>query len=307
MVKSFLKIIYRRLPFKRIIASFVRRSKLLYLLKDNQRIIIANYLVFEGKIKIKTETGSFFYMELGYGLQIEAMIYYFGVNAFEDGTISLWTKLVNKSDVIIDIGANTGIYTMLASSINPKSNIYAFEPIYRVYNILEKNIKNNSLHPKVEAFKMALSDYNGVGQMYDLPVEHMYTASLNKNIHEERGQKLEATVENVEVSTLDAFKQKKLLSKIDLIKIDVESHEPSVLKGMVEILKNDLPTMVVEIWNNDVGSKVEEIINIFPYEYYIIYTNSLQKVSSIKNDNPEKGYLNYLICTSEIAKSLKIS
>lgn len=307
MIKSFFKKLYRWLPFKKKLASFLKQSRLLYLLSDEKRALVANYLVFEGKIKVNTEDGTFFYMELGFGRQIEALIYYFGINAFESETISLWTKLVKKSNVIIDIGANTGIYTMLAASINPKSKLYSFEPLNRIYNILERNIQINRYYPQVSAFKIALSEFNGIGEMFDLPVEHMYTASLNKNIHKERGQKFEAIIEKVSVLTLDDFKKIEHVSKIDLIKIDVESHEPSVLKGMMETLRNDSPTMIVEIWNNDIGSKVEEIIKNFPYEYYIIHTNSIVKVPAIQNNNPDKGYLNYLICTREVARSLHLS
>jgi FkbM family methyltransferase len=306
MIKLFFKKIYRWFPFKKLLATLVKESGFLSLLSNHTRSLVANYLVFEGKIKINTESGPSFYMELGYGRQIEALIYYFGINAFEGSTISLWVELSKKSNVIIDIGANTGIYSMLAASKNPKSKIYSFEPINRVFEILEKNIHLNSYYPQISASKIALSDYNGIGDMYDLPVEHMYTASLNENIHKDRGQKIPAIIEKVAVVTFDEFKKNEGISKIDLIKIDVESHEPSVLMGMSDTLKNDLPTLIIEIWNNEIGGRVEEIIKIYPYTYYVIHSNSIEKVSEIKNDDPEKGYLNYLVCTSEVAKSLEL-
>ncbi len=67
--------------------------------------------------------------------------------------------------------------------------------------------------------------------MFDLPVEHMYTAFLNKDVHLERGNSMHSITEAVSVQRLDHFCATHYVVP-DIIKIDVESHEPAVLRGM---------------------------------------------------------------------------
>lgn len=86
------------------------------------------------------------------------------------------------------------------------AEVHAFEPISRVHSILTANIALNQAVPSpIAAHRVALSDCSGEGQMFDLPVEHMYTASLNKDIHAERGNTMAACTELVPVQRMDDF------------------------------------------------------------------------------------------------------
>jgi hypothetical protein len=151
---------------------------------------------------------------------------------------------------------------------------------------------------------LALSDYSGQGEMFDLPIEHIYTATLNRDLHAERGQLIESVKEVAAVLRLDDFIKQHNIKGLDLIKIDVESHEPAVLRGMGEYLRKFHPSLIIEIWNNEVGVAVEAALEDCDYLYFALVTELPELTSHIRNNFPDVGYINYLVCTPLIAKSL---
>ena len=174
---------------------------------------------------------------------------------------------------------------------------------------MNNNVSINNLVEQtipIAIHRIALSDYIGDGKMFDLPVEHMYTASLNKDIHAERGNTMPACTEKVEVQRLDYFLTSYHCKGLDLIKIDVESHEPAVLRGLGEWLLRFQPSLIVEIWNNDVGMQVEAALKDCDYLYFAITNTTTESRSHIRNDFPDQGYLNYLIVSKKIAREIGV-
>lgn len=302
--KGSLRTIYRYLPFKKSIIFLLRDTFGINKLPYNY----LRYLAFKGPFNVKTENTGF-QMINGYGFEIEASLFWKGANSFETQTLKVWKKLAQHAKHIFDVGANTGVYSLFAKDANPQAQVYAFEPIGRVFSYLELN-KQINRRTKVDfdlnCFRMALSDYTGEGVMYDLPVEHMYTASLNSDIHQARGQPLQSVTETVKVMRIDDFLRDNAIDRLDLVKIDVESHEPAVIRGIGAYLAACHPSMIVEIWNNDVGKEVEQALEGCTYYYFAIEENGPKRVSNIRNDHPESGYLNYLICTRETAQHLNL-
>lgn len=76
-----------------------------------------------------------------------------------------------------DIGANTGVYSLLSKSLNPKAKIYAFEPVQRTFKRLEQNIAINNFDVTTE--QIALSDKSGKQIFYDTYAEHQQSSSLS--------------------------------------------------------------------------------------------------------------------------------
>ena len=303
-MKSFFRFIYRSIPFKRLFICLTRKLGLGKILPNR----VKSYLVFEGYFSVAVDDKSFL-MENGYGRDIESTLFWNGLNAFEGNTMYFWKILAKRSNVIIDVGANTGVYSLVAKTLNPEAVVFSFEPIERVFNILNINININKCKEwstPIIANLMAVSDYCGKGQMYDLPVLHMYTASLNKDIHFERGNTIPTCKSETFVTRLDQFLALNKFSTIDLIKIDVESHEPFVLRGMGELLERCGPSMIIEIWDNVVGREVEEVLRHCDYLYYAILDSSVERRDHINNDFPERGYINYLVVTKKIAAELQL-
>jgi FkbM family methyltransferase len=284
--------IYSLIPFKYQILSFVRNNMSL-------SSKLTRYLFFKGEFMVNVDKEhSFKLMHYGYGFTVENDIFWHGINqGWEKISISLWLKLCVKKRYVLDIGANTGIYSLIAKSLNTNSIVYAFEPVNRVFQKLEENIKLNKYD--INAFSYAASNYNGKGVIYDVSSEHVYSVTVNKNLS------TRYNTHEVEIQTIkiDSFIEKYKIQKIDLVKIDVETHEPEVLEGFKDYLRFNQPTILVEVLNDEVGERIETILNELncTYLYFNIdENNGVVKVNEIRRSL----FYNYLLCSEHEAKEL---
>lgn len=149
--------------------------------------------------------------------------------------------------MFIDIGANIGYFTILASSIITRGRIIAFEPSSLNYRALQENIEGSI----VEAYKIALSNKNGNARLY--------IGKKSTGWHSLIGP---GQYENIKVSRFDDLDLK--IKKIDLIKIDVERHEFEALKGMKKSLLKYMPKVFCEV-NKSTEKKVVRFMKNLGY------------------------------------------
>ncbi|MCX7954920.1 MAG: FkbM family methyltransferase [Bacteroidales bacterium] len=278
-MKKILRFIRNLVPFKIYIFKLIRPLKL-------PRNII-QHLWFKGKFKVEVENKKYFRMHHN-GCYIENELFWYGMNGYEKESLKIWKELSKKSKVIFDIGAHSGIYSLVAFCVNPSASVYAFEPLERIYNNLIRNIKLNNYN--IKALNIAISDTSGKKVIYDrkTPQETGATLTPPSDFTE---------ILSYEVNTLsiDDFIKKNNIKKIDLLKIDVETHEPFVLKGYNNIINHN-PYILIEILYDYIGQEIEEILNSYgvKYEYFFINEEKgLQKTSTIKRMSDK--YFNYLL------------
>jgi len=291
-MKRLIKRIYASVPFKLQIMTLVKK-----IFHPGESVY--KHLYFKGDITIPIDKSNSFRIR-HYGYQVENDIFWAGLeNGWERVSISLWMKLVKNSDVIIDVGANTGIYSLIAKTLNPPARVYAFEPIARIYEKLISNCRLNDY--EIECFDAALSNTDGEAIVYDTPTEHVYSVTVNKNLNDAG---VEVVPTTIKVARLDTFIRQHNVDKIDLIKLDVETHEAEVLEGMGEFLKKFKPTFLIEILNDEVGQRVQALIEGLDYLYFNLdeASGSIRKVEKILKSD----YYNYLICRPEIAEKLRL-
>ena len=210
--------------------------------------------------------------------------------------MALWIKLCRNSNVIFDVGANTGLYSLVAKAVNPQSVVHSFEPVNRVFNRLVENCQMNDFD--IRAVEAALSNFDGDATIHDTGDEHILSVTVNKNIHPPGTS---SSPVRVKVKTIQSYAEVRQIEKIDLMKIDVETHEAEVLEGMGKLLAYGKPTLLIEILNDEVGSKIESIINGLGYLFLDIDENTgVYKVDHITKSR----YYNYLCCSEPIAKRL---
>ena len=114
-----------------------------------------------------------------------------------------------------------------------------------------------------------------------------------------------SVTETVSVQRLETFCASHAVVP-DLIKIDVESHEPAVLRGMGHLLKEYQPTIICEIWDNSVGEAVEALLKGCGYNFIAI-GDRLAKKEHVRNHHPDKGYINYLFASDDLLRELPVS
>lgn len=144
---------------------------------------------------------------------------------------------------IIDIGANTGFYTLLALCAHESNSVLAFEPDAKVLSILRQNIENNAFSRRVQVNDVALSDKAGAAKLYIPLQDHGLVESSSSLEPDFKSQHSEEVTVNVDL--LDRFTKDS--PTITLIKVDVEGHEKNAIKGAEKTLEKHRPILVVEL------------------------------------------------------------
>jgi len=138
--------------------------------------------------------------------------------------------------VVVDIGANVGLYSETAVMTYKNAKVFAFEPVARSYRRLVQRAKKYS---RLEVFNVGLSDVNCLDAQINLS-----SSSLANSLHP-RSQyynEINPSIrslgsETVTLLRLDDFQPLSSFQCIDIIKIDVEGHELNVISGALETLR----------------------------------------------------------------------
>ena len=233
-----------------------------------------------------------------FGYELENMLFWEGLyGTWEKESLKIWATLSKDSNMILDIGANTGVYALISSAINPKCKIHAFEPVERVFKRLNYNLEINK-SPNITTHKIGVSNNDGEATIYDSLKTYTYSVTINKNLWSQERKVKEV---KIPIKKLSTFIEENKLKKIDLLKIDVETHEHEVLLGMGEHLKTMQPTLLIEILNDKVASKIEALIKDIEYLYFNVdEQNAPFQVKHLTKSR----FHNFLICKKAVAKKL---
>jgi len=158
-----------------------------------------------------------------------------------------------EMDVVIDIGSHMGWYARLAANVNPKVQVFAFEPDPLNFAYVEYNLKNI---PNAECFLSGVGEAAGNGYLWKGT-----TSNLNSTVRKV------GTPLPINIISLDALFKERKLEKIDLIKCDTEGGELAVLKGASEVFKLENPPIwmleVDEEFAEEAGYSIEDWVGIF--------------------------------------------
>lgn len=202
----------------------------------------------------------------------------------EEGAITyVLKKLSGVSDVVIfDVGANVGNYTLALLSLLGKTHasVYSFEPSKSAFAKLRDNMKNTK---NVFLHNIALGEENknatlfydtqasGFASFYKRRLEHF-------NIHMDFS-------ETVDVTTIDTFCLQENIKRIHFLKMDVEGHELSVLRGASGMIENKLVDFIqFEFGGCNIDSRTffQDFYYLLSpnYRIYRIVRNGLYRINS---------------------------
>ena len=155
------------------------------------------------------------------------------VGDFETAEMKFVRQLLKPGDVVFDVGANAGIFTVLAGrKVGPNGRVYAFEPGTEAQALLNTNLSLNRLS-NVTLFEGAVSNQTGKAKL--AVAEDGALSSLAKTGHH---CQIVKEWRAVPTTTLDDFVEKNNIAKIDFIKIDVEGAEKLVFEGAQRLLSS---------------------------------------------------------------------
>lgn len=167
-------------------------------------------------------------------------LFWRGYRDHEPETMDLILSLVDKSTVMLDIGASSGIFSIAAALSNPSLIVHAFEPVPHIFDLLQRNLRLNELH-SMTAHPNAVFDRAGSVALYVPPGAFPTDASLHPGFRPE----CDAIV--VQTTTVDSIVDQQKLRCIDLMKIDTETTEPEVLLGGRRTLARFRPLIICEV------------------------------------------------------------
>lgn len=176
----------------------------------------------------------------------------------EPETVEFFTDSVEEGDVVFDVGANVGAYSLIAASDMKKAvTVYAFEPSPVNYAVLVENIRLNKLGESIFAIPLAVSDVNGIMRFNHSDITPGAAEHALGEAVDYKGEEFEPAFSHAVVSaSLDYFVSKYSAPVPTHLKIDVDGVELDILKGAVLCLENErLRRILVEVREGDEKEK----------------------------------------------------
>lgn len=165
------------------------------------------------------------------------------------GLLAAW-ELTGEPGTFVDVGANAGVYALLCRLLWPSMAVVAFEPSPATVEAGRAWAAANGVDVAFEA--AALSDVDDRGVLH-LSAKSDASNSLVAGFREATG-----AVE-VDLVTLDGYAARTGLTPT-VVKIDVERHEPAVLRGARRTLERDRPVVVIEVLGGEEAEPVHALL-----------------------------------------------
>jgi FkbM family methyltransferase len=166
--------------------------------------------------------------------KIAREIYYY---AFSPRDLRALHKLIQPGQHIFDVGAHIGYFSLLfAKWVGKRGSVNSFEPCSKTRACL---LRNSSLNPqlrqRMQIHDVGLSDHEG------------YASIVSPDATNSGCNYIDSFGGDVRITTLDRFVETNRISRIDLIKVDVEGSECALLEGARETLRRFQPRIVIEV------------------------------------------------------------
>jgi FkbM family methyltransferase len=179
---------------------------------------------------------------------------------------------------IFDIGTNMGETLLNFAKLNPGGKNYGFEPVPFLHEKAMTNINLNNFG-NIYLNNLALSHEAGV-LFFELPKNRNF-GSISMSVSPNENSK------EVKAVTFDSYITDNNISKVDLVKIDVEGFEKNVLLGAVETIKRFKPVLFIEVVDSYLkknGSSATDLIHtIISLGYTVSDADTLESLDQVKD------------------------
>lgn len=206
---------------------------------------------------------------------------------FETDTLKYFTNLVKPGMVFFDVGANIGLFSLVAKAKHADITVHAFEPADEVFDDFTENITLNGFSG-INLHKKGISDATGP-ITFNICEDNAYNS-----IHDNPMVQIVKTV-TIDTVSIDDFCEKNDISRIDIMKVDTEGAEFLVLKGGSRIFSaQNAPVLFMEynryILEPEQLKEITERLYGYGYEVYELWKGNIRKF------NAERSRSYDLIC-----------
>ena len=183
---------------------------------------------------------------------------------------------LNDESVFFDIGANIGLFSFYFKLKNPNLAIHAFEPELLNSSCLEKS-KESFKFKNFHINKVGLSDQAGEATLFIDPI-NMGGATLENDERDRHPL-------TIQIITLDEYVEQNNISRMDVIKIDVEGLEEKIIIGGLNSIRKYKPTIIFECMHNEVQkNNVVRALREFNLDFNITQVKSNKKIKPSEFD-----------------------
>lgn len=181
--------------------------------------------------------------------------------AKEPETVKWMEEYIKPGDIVFDIGANVGAYTLIMSKlVGEKGMVYAFEPNWPNFFQLNKNILLNGRQHNIMALNIAMTFGKSINIFNYQDLEFGSSLHTFGEAVDFVGKKFTPKVKQYVLGySVDEFIKDFNLSKVNHIKLDVDGHEAAIIKGAQKTLKDkNCRSLMVEL-NEEFPQDLESI------------------------------------------------
>lgn len=289
MLLKLLKTFAYHLPFKETHAFHVLRAFIYQ--HGMKRFMQRNY----GKIVTKKIDGITYELDLSEA--IDASLYYSGVYEFE--TLQCLRQCIRPDMIVFEIGANIGAHSFEIAKLlqTGAGKVYCFEPTDYAFNKLLHNYSLNNFR-NMFFEKIALSDQ--AGSQILTPTSSLDTMAFTASWDIKNGRSKNAAEQHIFFQTLDGYVQEQSITRIDLLKIDVDGYELKMIKGGTQTISRYTPVIIIELSEcmlHYIGDTLEELLTALQhlgYTFQPVYARHVLDIPQLIHQVRERQSLDCL-------------
>jgi FkbM family methyltransferase len=227
-------------------------------------------------------------------------IWFQGWYGFEPPMPDLFAALAMRSKRVLDVGSYSGFYSLLAATVSPDVRVLALDPFPQAQRLFKANVELNGLSDRVRLLPVAASDKPGSAPLYIPPTNTRLVEMASSLVEWHRNDHQE--VIQVQVTTLDAVVAEQNAGPVDLIKMDVENLEATVLRGGKNMLREQRPVVFVEVLEGFDFETVGNLARECDYRCGVLTDKGLVWSDPIKAD---PNFPNQVFCPREKSESVE--
>lgn len=227
-----------------------------------------------------------------------------GRNAMGGATEALWRRrragdlAMSVADhftppgaTVLDVGASWGLFTYhLARRVGKSGQLYSFEPHPDNAPMLRKL---DEARPNVHFSQVAVSDEAGTAQLLVPEQNNRQVTAQGSLSHGFDGQGV--GVRQIDVPTVRLDDRLRRDVEVDFVKIDVEGHEMSVLRGGAEMFRRCRPAILIEIEQRHLAVPISDVFDLIVdlgYELFYVTESALRPIAEFDVDRDQMSMVN---------------
>jgi FkbM family methyltransferase len=202
----------------------------------------------------------------------------------DDFAVELFATIAKRSDFVLDVGAYTGLFTLVSSLVNERAHVHAFEFVPDVYRALFDNCVRNDILDRVTLHHVGMGE---AGRVVTVPARS--PGSALPSFYSSRLFFAQGT--RIRFVSLDALPERPIPGASVLMKVDVEGTENDIFRNGQRFLADFHPDILCEVLVG-VGNGMElgELLKPHGYNFYLVRDGVLEGRSRLEPDGTYRDW-----------------